>query len=698
MTRAACYDSSAEEDQPGLRAALLDHYRQLEQGSHNCPENFGCRTALVGAEIARLDNRALGATRLYERAIQLAREHGFIAIEGLACEFAGRFHRTQGLPTIADAYTASARGCYERWGAAGKVKLLDESHPHLRDPASSAVLLGTIDKSVAQLDVETVVRASQTLSGEMNLPLLIEKLLRLAMIHAGAERGLLLQVFDVGPRIEAEGTSGPGGVRIAERHEQMRPDDLPQSVLRYVLRTHQRVLIDDASAGRPEFDDDYMRRNRCRSVLCLPILKQMKVIAVLYLENSLTPRAFTPGRIATLELLAAQAAISLENARLYSDLVRSEALLARSQDVTATGSFMWCLQTGEITWSKQTYRIFGFEETSPATVELAMSRIHPQDAPLTVKFLEHFRSGGSELRYEHRLLMPDRSVKYLQVIAQATQDQTGHTVYLGIIQDVTQRRLGEEELAKARSELTRVARISSLGTLTASIAHELNSPLAGILTNAGTCLLMLDDASPDIDGARETAQRTIRDAARATEVIKRLRALFANKGASSEAMDLNEATREVVALSLSELQRNHVIVRTELADGLPFVTGDRIQLQQVILNLILNAEDAMHGIDDRPRELLIRTAGDDTGNVRMAVRDAGTGFDPASAERIFQAFYTTKPDGMGIGLSISRSIIEHHGGRLWAEPNEGPGATFWFAIPAIATVAACGARSDAHVG
>ena len=680
MTRAACHDSSAEEDKPRLRTALLDHYRQIEKGAHHCPENFGCRSALVSAEIARLDDRPLDATKLYEEAIQLAREQGFIAIEGLACEFAGRFHRTQGLPTIADAYIANARGCYERWGATRKVRELDESHPHLH------------------LDVETVVRASQTLSGEMDLPILIEKLLQLAIIHAGAERGLLLQVFDFGPRIEAEGTSGSEGVRIAVRQERIRSVDLPQSMLRYVLRTHQRVLIDDASAGRLEFDDDYLRLKRSRSVLCLPILKQTEVIGVLYLENSLMPRAFTPRRIAILELLATQAAISLENARLYSDLVRSEALLARSQDVTATGSFMWCLETGEITWSKQTYRIFGFEETTPATLESIMSRIHPQDTHLIGELLGRVRSGSGELRYEHRLLMPNHSVKYLQVIAQETQDQTGHTVYLGIIQDVTQRRLAEEELGRARSELARVARISSLGTLTASIVHELNSPLAGILTNSGTCLLMLDNASPDIDGAREATQRTIRDANRASEVIKRLRALFTHKASSMEEMDLNEATREVIALSSNELQRSHVIVRTELADGLPSVTGDRIQLQQVILNLLLNARDAMLGIDDRPRELLIKTAHDDEGHVCVAVRDAGVGFEPASAEKLFQAFYTTKADGMGIGLSISRSIIDHHGGRLRAEANEGHGATFWFAIPATAVVVGGAAGSDGRVG
>ena len=256
-------------------------------------------------------------------------------------------------------------------------------------------------------------------------------------------------------------------------------------------------------------------------------------------------------------------------------------------------------------------------------------------------------------------------------------------MFIGALQDVTESKVAEEALNRARSELAHVARVTTLSTLTASIAHEVNQPLSGIITNAGTCLRMLDANPPNVDGARETARRTIRDGNRASEVITRLRALFSKKEFTLEPLDLNEATREVVALSLSELQRNRVIVQSELADDLPPITGDRVQLQQVILNLLRNASDAMVGVDDRPRQLLIRTERDDGDRVRLTVRDAGAGFDRQSMAKLFDAFYTTKSDGMGIGLSVSRSIIERHHGRLWAEPNDGPGATFSFSIPAI---------------
>ena len=246
---------------------------------------------------------------------------------------------------------------------------------------------------------------------------------------------------------------------------------------------------------------------------------------------------------------------------------------------------------------------------------------------------------------------------------------------------MTERRLSEEALSKVRSELAHVARVTSLGALTASIAHEVNQPLSGIVTNASTCLRMLAGDPPNIDGARETARRTIRDGNRASEVIKRLRALFGKKEATTELVDLNEAIREVLTLSLSELQSNRVILRSELVDAIPPVIGDRVQLQQVILNLLRNASDAMSGIDDRPRQLIIKTQQDDDNCVRVIVHDTGVGIDPQDMDRLFDAFFTTKNSGMGMGLSVSHSIIESHHGRLWAAPNDGPGTTFAFSIP-----------------
>ena len=246
---------------------------------------------------------------------------------------------------------------------------------------------------------------------------------------------------------------------------------------------------------------------------------------------------------------------------------------------------------------------------------------------------------------------------------------------------MTARRLSDQALGKAQSELAHVARVTALSTLTASIAHEVNQPLSGIMTNASTCLRMLAKDPPDVDGARETARRTIRDGNRATDVVARVRALFTKTESAIEAVDLSEVTREVIALSLSEFQRNGVALQSELAEDLPAIAGDRIQLQQVILNLLRNGSDAMSDVDDRPRHMIIRTERVEGDRVRLTVQDAGVGLAPDGVDRLFEAFYTTKRGGMGIGLSVSRSIIESHQGRLWAAPNDGPGASFSFSLP-----------------
>jgi len=368
--------------------------------------------------------------------------------------------------------------------------------------------------------------------------------------------------------------------------------------------------------------------------------------------------------------------------RAEEELQRSEAFLAEGERLSLSGSFLWRLDTDEITFSEQLYRIHEFDRDSPVTLERIRSRIHPEDLPLLSEKIERARAGGdSVLNYEIRLGMPNGSVKFVRTIAHGTRDRDGRPEIMGAVQDVTERRLAEEALNQARSDLTHVTRVTSLGVLTASIAHEVNQPLSGIITNAGTCLRMLAAEPPNVEGARETAKRTIRDGNRAAELITRLRALFSKRESTTEPVDLNEAAQEVIALSLSELQRNRVILRPEFADDLPVVTGDRVQLQQVILNLLKNASDAMRAVNDRPRQLQIRTERGTDDQVRLTVQDAGVGLDPQSTDRLFQAFYTTKNDGMGIGLSVSRSIIERHHGRLWAEPNDGPGATFSFSIP-----------------
>ena len=373
----------------------------------------------------------------------------------------------------------------------------------------------------------------------------------------------------------------------------------------------------------------------------------------------------------------------IERKRVEQELRRSEAFLAEGERLSQMGSFSWRVATDEIKWSKQLYRIYEFEIGVPVTPELIRTRVHPEDVSLPEKMKMVERAGGglSVFEWQYRLMMPDHSIKYLHAVARAIRHEEGQLEYIAAVQDVTARRLSEKALDNARAQLTDVARISSLGVLTASMAHEINQPLSGIITNANTCLRMLAADSPDVNGARETARRTIRDGNRASEVITRLRALFTKKELAVELVDLNEAVQEVIALSSSDLQRNRIVLRQEMVDDLPPVAGDRVQLQQVILNLLLNASDAMSEIDDRPRQLRISTVRGEDEELRVIVQDTGVGFKPDDSDRLFEAFYTTKKSGMGIGLSVSRSIIERHHGRIWAVRNDGPGATFSFSIP-----------------
>ena len=374
------------------------------------------------------------------------------------------------------------------------------------------------------------------------------------------------------------------------------------------------------------------------------------------------------------------ASIAIERAEREATLKRSQAFLAEAQRLSSTGSFLWRVATGEMTWSEETYRIFGFDPTMRVTLDLISSRYHPDDLSMFYEWVGRASREAQDLEAEPRLRMSDGSIKYVHTIAHATRNEQGELEYIGAVQDVSERRRSEDALNKVRSELAHVARVTTLGALTASIAHEVNQPLSGIVTNASTSLRMLADDHPNLEGARETARRTIRDANRASDVIARLRALFGKKAPAMECVDLNEAIREVVALCAYEFQRDRLAIRSDLAADLPSTQGDRVQLQQVVLNLLRNARDALAGVNGGPRSVVIKTACDDDG-LLLTVTDSGVGL--AAADRLFDAFYTTKSNGMGIGLWVSRSIIESHRGRIWAEPNDGPGTTFGLWLPRV---------------
>jgi len=822
LTMAALYENVPAAAQSGWRERLTSYQEQLREWAENYPPTFRDKHALVSAEIARIEGRQLDAERLYEEAIRLAREHGFVQNEGLAHELAARFYAARGFETIAHAYLRNAKSCYLRWGADGKVRQLEEAHPHLREDHAPSSSTATFGAAVEQLDIGAVVKASQAISGEIVLDRLIETLMTIVLEHAGAERGLLVLLRGDELQIEAEARTDRETVEVTLRHDTATPAELPESILHTVVRTRQSVILDDASAQNPFSGDEYVRQKHARSVLCLPLVKQARLIGMLYLENNLASHVFTPARISVLNLLSSQAAISLENARLYAELIdenrdrakaedalrasegrwrslfenapvgiallgsngyfvavnpayermvgyseaelrslspaditheddrattiaaiaahaeqqphvarwekryrrkngdviwvelstflipvaahkpllsgvaiditerkraeddlrRSEASLAQGQRISRTGSWRWSVGTGELRWSTEFLRIFGFDPaTAQPSYATTMERVAPEDRPAFEQALNRAVRERTGFEHEYRIVLPDGSVKHLQSVGHPDTADSGHLEFIGTVMDITERKRAEQALRDAQADLAHVARLTMMGELAASLAHEINQPLAAIVTNGSAGLRWLNQAPPDLDEVRAAFSRIVRDGARAGDVIRGLRALAKKSGPELANLDINDAIHEVLALTRGELHRHGVVLRTDLLAGDRPAFADRVQLQQVLMNLILNGVEAMRGVAGQQRILSISSEPAQPDGVLVAVADTGPGLDPATADRIFEPFFTTKPQGMGMGLSICRSIVTAHGGRLWASPGLPCGTVFRFTVP-----------------
>ena len=807
LARAAHCDLAPADEWPKHLEALADHYEQLVVWAKNCPVTFANRAALVGAEIARLESRELDALRLYEEAIRLARNEGFIQNEGLAHERAARFCAARGFQTSADAHLKSARRCFVSWGADGKVRQLDQLHPHLSQVGVASDPTSTVEAPVERLDLATVIKVSQAVSSEILLDKLLDTLMRAALEHAGAGRGLMILLRGDERRIAAEAITSGDAVTVQLRDETATAAGLPELVLHYVLRTQEMVILDDVAAEHPFSADTYLRERKPRSILCLPLINQAKLIGVLYLENELASHVFAPGRVAVLKLLASQAAISLENSGLYRDLQEREAKIRRLVDANVVGIFIadfegqileandaflrivgydrGDLEAGRISWTaltppdwrerdaqwllehkstglrppieKEYFRKDGSRVPimlGSATIEEGGNQLVTFVVDLTERKAaeealreseERFRTlmqfsfevywetdaqhrfvrqefserlsdaaaANSELgktRWEVPYLEPDEDAwrqhretldahlpfrdfelvrptpkggkRYVSSSGLPVFDSAGRfTGYRGVARDITERKRASEALREAQVQLAHANRVATMGQLTASIAHEVNQPIAATVTNAEAALRFLSARRPDLDEVRDALGRIVRDGDRAGAVLGRIYALIKGAPRRNESVEINAAIREVIEITRSEAMKKGVEVQTDLGDDPPLVPGDRVELQQVILNLILNAIEAMSAMSEGSRELLITKSTNESNDVLVAVRDSGPGLAPAAIEHLFKAFYTTKPGGMGMGLSICRSIIDAHGGRLWASANTPRGAVFQFTLP-----------------
>jgi PAS domain S-box-containing protein len=678
LAHAASWNSASSEERQKHFSALNDHHRQLEIWALHCPANFETKTKLVSAEIARIEGRILDAEQFYEAAIRSARKNGFAHCEAVANECATQFYSARGFTKIAYIYLRDARDCYLRWGADAKVRQLGERYPGLRaDKLSSDT--GTILTPIEQLDLATVIRVSEAVSTEIEQEKLIDTLMRTAIEHAGAERGLLILIRDGQTWIEAEAITGPGRIDVAVRHEATTQFDLPQSLLHYVIRTQEAVLLDDASAGTIYSKDEYVVRTRSKSVLCLPVVKQKKLLGALYLENTLAPRVFTRGRVTVLQLLASQAAISLENAALYKDLQLQVGLLQRLP-VSA-----WTLQPDGTpdfvnqVWLEFAGQTIDFVRSHP---EAWMTAVHPEDRETAANsFWEGVRSGSGFAMETRSLRAKDGVYRWHLNQAVVLRDSEGKVLkFVGTTTDIDDQKRIEVALRQAQSDLARINRVTTMGELTASLAHELSQPFSGTILNANVCLQKLGHDKPDLNEVRAAIIRIAGEAQRGYEIIERIHSQF-EKGALNRAItNVNAIIRETVAILHGEAMRYKISERMELMVELPQIVGDRVQLQQVVMNLIVNSFEAMRDIEGT-REIAIRTRFAEDQQIHVSVSDTGIGFPPQQAEQIFDPFFTTKTNGTGMGLRISRSIIESHGGQLWAVCSSGRGATFHFKLP-----------------
>ena len=1105
LARAAGSEVAAEDERRQHLDALAVHHGLLQAWADACPENFENRAALVGAEIARLEGRELDAQRLYEQAIRSARANGFVHNEALAYELAARFYAGRGFEEIARLYLRNARRCYSSWGADGKVRQLDALHPHLRPEEAPSGPAGTIAAPVEHLDLATVLKVSQAVSGEFVLDKLIDKLMRTALEHAGAQRGLLIDSREGVLHLEAQAVTSGNDIIVHRTRDPIETVGLSRSIVNYVSRTHEVAIFDTAERESPFYDDEYVRDSHVRSILCLPLIKQGQVVALLYLENNLAARVFTPATVAVLRLLASEAATALENSRLYRELQEREGkvrrlvdsniigvviadldgaileaneaflgMLGYSQDDLAAGRLRWAditpvewlaanqraweqtravgrceafekeyfrkdgsrvrvlvggaafdeartkaisfvldlterkraederrahvwflesmdrinraiqgtndlermmsevldvlldifacdrawliypcdphapswrtvmertrpqfpgalalnadlptdtdkaavfasalatsapvvlvpgtvakrlairsqiamavhpkvdqpylfglhqcsyervwtepekrlfqevgarladaltsllvfrtlresehrleeaqriahvgywerdLDSGYTTVSAEACRIFGLQLDEGQTSltqqhERFRELVHPEDRPRTAQAAAIAQNGGPRYDVEYRLVRPDGDVRivhsrgevtrdesgrprrlfgmmqditdlrhaeqelraseerfrtlvqfsfdgywetdaqhrftrqeYMEGLADAPKpgsetgktrwelpylepdeeawrkyratldahlpfrdfeiarpasnnrrryvsvsglpmfDKTGRFIgYRGVGRDISERKRAEQELQRLHLHLVHMSRVMTTAELATSIAHEVNQPLGSILASVGPCLRWLNAQAPDLASARRALERIATDAERASQVISRIRALVRREPPRHERVDVNQVISEVIALTRDQMHSHDVALQSELAADLIVVHGDRVQLQQVILNLIANAIEAMSTIRDRRRQLAILSA-NDGGGVRVEVRDCGPGVDAEGVERIFEPFYTTKADGIGMGLWICRSIIEAHGGRLWVTPNPPRGTAFQFSLP-----------------
>ncbi len=674
-----------------LLSELHKHHEQLRLWAEQTRSpTFADKYTLISAEIARLEGRESQAALLYEESIRLAHQHGFVHNEAVALETAARFYVARGLQTIAHAFLREARLRYLRWGAHGKVRQMEAKYSSvlgerpMADPTPAATT-----ELPDHLDLATVIKVSQAVSSEMDLARLIETIMRTVINDAGAQRAVLVLVRGTEHRIAAVATTHAEGVMVSQQNVPLADAELPKSVVQYVARTGESVILDDAQIRNAFSSDSYIRRQRTRSLLCLPLLHQAKPVGLLYLENDLAAHVFTARRLSILKLLASQAAISLENSRLYDDLKSREARIRRLLDSSVIGILIWNLDGRIIEANDAFLRMVGYDrEDLKAGLDWAdMTTAETWEA--SVEGIRHLMATGEMPHHEKEYFRKDGTRVPVMIGAAAFDGTPDEGV--AFIVDLTEQKRAEEKLRESelryralQAELAHANRIATMGQLCAWIAHDVRQPLVGVVASANAGLRWLAAQPPNVASTERALERVIREGHRAADVLERIRALVKKASPHKEPINVNDVISETSRLLGPEAERKGIAMRMDLARDVPLVAADRIQLQQVIVNLMVNAMEAMANVD-LPHMLRVVSRADPSG-VLVSVSDSGPGISAEHLNHLFDAFFTTKSEGLGMGLAISRTIIESFGGHIWVTANSPRGAVFQFSLPAVSAM------------
>lgn len=675
---------------------IASHETKLRQWAQANPATFADKLRLIEAKRDALHGRIGDALRGYEDAAQMALHGGFVHVAAIAAEEAAALCQGAGLFTAAQAYAQQARERYARWGAAHKVEDLTraDGKPAIASPAAGNTANEAPEHRVR--DVDAIVRCTRALAEEIQLERLINTLMSVVLEHAGAQRGVLIRMVGELPVIEARARTTAAGIVVELSRGRAEPLDLPLTMLNTALRTRKRLVVHDAAASNPFAHDPYFSRHNAGCAMCLPMLKGNVMAGVLFVENGLLAGRFAGDTADMLELIAGQAAVSLENARLYHDLVEentrrhrieealrvSEETLALGERVSQTGSWRWDLKRDVCRCSEELRHILDIA-TDQLTVprDILVACIHPDDRERVRQMSDQQAAAKESLELEYRIVRKDGTTRHVVALGKPIQHATGEVEYVGTVTDITARRQAEDAARNAQADVARVARATTVGQLTASIAHEVNQPLMSIVSHAGASLRWLDRNPPALAQLREGLVAIASEGQRAGDMIHSLQALTRNTPRAFVVLDIHETIRHIVQIARSELNRRDVSLELELNANHSHVHGDAVQLQQVLLNLVLNAIDAMATVHERQRVLRLTTTVTAEAQLQVCVEDNGQGLASNAAGRMFEPFYTTKAHGMGMGLAICRSIVEAHKGSILAAPRLPFGALFMFRLP-----------------